>query len=167
MVAISALLLPFLPLDGVSLAGILYGHLGAISLPGLVLLYAFASRRLGGPVLLNTKRRDNWQRILILLGFLLYPMALGLGGFDPYALGFKGPWLPLAVSILAVLLWFGGDRLAALVILAALWCWQFEVGESNNLYDYLIDAWTLIAALLIQFGKGVRRLAPARGRGNQ
>jgi hypothetical protein len=94
-------------------------------------------------------------------------MALGLGGFDPYALGFKGPWLPLAVAFLAVLLWFRGDRVAALVILAALWCWQLEAGESNNLYDYLIDAWTMITALLIQTGKGIRRLAPARARVNQ
>jgi hypothetical protein len=162
MLLVPAPLLPFLPLGGVDLAGTLYGHLGAISLPGLVLLYAYASRRLGGPDLLTPVQRDNWQRSLLLLGLLLYPMALGLGAFDPYALGFKGPWLPLAVSATAVLLWFGADRVAALVILAALWCWQLEVGESNNLYDYLIDVWTLIAAFLIQAGKGVHRLAARR-----
>jgi len=89
-------------------------------------------------------------------------MALGWGAFDPYALGFNGLWLPLAVSAVAVLLWFGPDRVAALVILAALWCWQLGVGESNNLYDYLIDAWTLIAVLSIQSAQAIRRLVARR-----
>ncbi len=146
----TGLLLPLLPLDGVDLAGMLYGHVGALSLTGLALLAVFSVRRFGGPDLLPPAQRSGWQRGLILLALPLYLMALGYGAFDPYGMGFKGPLLPLALGVTALLLWFTGKRPSSLLLLAVLWCWLLGLGESDNLWDYLLDLWTVLAALLIQ-----------------
>ncbi len=148
----AGLLIPLLPLDGLDLAGHLYGHGGAISLPGLALLAAFTVPRFGGPDLLPPAQRRGWQRALILLALPLYSMALGYGPFDPYGMGFGGPLLPLALAVTAALLWFIGNRPSALLLLAVLWCWLLGLGESDNLWDYLLDLWTLLAALWIQAG---------------
>ena len=152
--AVSAgLLLPLLPLDSVHLAGLLYGHSGALSLPGLALLAAFSVRRLGGPDLLPPTQRRGWRLGLVLLALALYPMALGLGTLDSYAMGYGDPALPIAVAVMAALLWFRGIRTSALLLLAVLWCWLLGLGESHNLWDYLLDVWTMLAALLIQSRK--------------
>ncbi len=142
-------LFPLLPIDGVDLAGRLYAHSGALSLTGLVLLAVFVTRRLGGPELLPLNQRRGWRFGIVVLGLLLYPMSLGLGEFDPYGLGFAGLPLPALLAATAVLLWFTGRRPGAMLLLAVLWCWLLGLGESDNLWDYLLDLWTFLAALFI------------------
>ena len=87
-----------------------------------------------------------------LTGLLLYPMALGLGPFDPYSLGFSGlgfsaPWLPLLLAAAATAAWWRGLRATAVVLLAVFWGWLLGVGESQNLWNYLLDAWLWLFAL--------------------
>ncbi len=149
-IAAAALLIPLLTLGGIDLAGRLYAHSGALSLPGMTLLAAFVTHRLGGPTLLPPAEREGWLRALPLLALLLYPPSLGLGGFDPYGLGFADPGLPVILVFAALLLWFSGRRASALLLSAILWGWLLGLGESDNLWDYLLDAWTALAALAIQ-----------------
>jgi hypothetical protein len=89
------------------------------------------------------------------LGLALYPLTLGLGPHDPYRLGFGDPRLLgalVALAALALVLRRLGP--AALVSLAVL-AWAVDLGESRNLWDYLLDP------LLAAWGLGAtaRRLA--------
>ena len=73
-----------------------------------------------------------------LAGLVLYPLTLGIGGWDPYELGYR----PLAMlGILLVLAAWGrwrGYRAAAFVpIIVLAWC--AGLLESTNLWDYLLD----------------------------
>ena len=142
-VAAPSLLIPaaFLPLDGSDVTGHVYAYTGALSLPGLLLVTRFAVRRLScwRPL----PEREH-RTILIGAAFAaltLYPLALGLGPFDPYALGYAGQALPLILGLGAALSWWWGRRWTAVLLAAVLWAWLLELGESQNLWDYLLDAW--------------------------
>jgi len=145
--ALLALGLAFLPLGSPQPSAWLYAYSGALSLPTLALLANLVSRRLWSREILPQPDRRLLLIGAAVAGLLLYPMALGLGPFDPYALGQTGPVLPLLAAAAAGLAWWRGRRGAALVLLAALWCWLPTLGESANLWDYLLDGWLWLYAL--------------------
>jgi hypothetical protein len=76
---------------------------------------------------------------------ILYPMALGLGSLDPYALGWGFSWLFAALLAATVLLLFSRNRLG-LVLMACVLCYDLDLLESQNLWDYLIDPFLVIIA---------------------
>ena len=81
---------------------------------------------------------------------VLYPLALGIGNWDPYRLGWPGNAAPLLIALLLLccvcLLRFGLWLLPALVALAALG-WSAGLLESTNLWDYLLDPWLALLCL--------------------
>ena len=94
----------------------------------------------------STVQLNRFNFALFLAGLALYPMALGLGMFDPYALGYL-PWFALAVSALTALTWWlPRNQLTAAWLTAAILAHYFRVGESDNLFDYLLDPISFILA---------------------
>ena len=80
---------------------------------------------------------------------LFYPLALGLGPFDPYAIGYQ-PWpLLLACSGLAAALWHcrRNDWLLILAVALA----AYAGGLFANLWDALVDPLLALAALAATF----------------
>ena len=71
-------------------------------------------------------------------GLALYPMALGLGTFDPYEWGW--PFSPLFIVVGALTAWlmWRQNRFGVLLLLAAL-AFQLRLLESTNYWDYLLD----------------------------
>lgn len=136
-----------MPLEVPNPGAFLYAYAGALSIPTLSLLAALASRRLWALEILPQR---DWRALLsgaAAAGLLLYPMALGLGPFDPYTLGFAGPLLPLLLAATIATAWWCGLHATAVVLLAVLWGWLTALGESQNLWDYLLDPWLWIYAL--------------------
>ncbi len=76
-------------------------------------------------------------------GTMLYPMALGLGGLDPYALGWGFSWLFVALLAATIVLLFLRNRLG-LVLMACVLCYDLHLLESQNLWDYLVDPFLVI-----------------------
>ena len=82
-------------------------------------------------------------------GLALYPMALGLGRFDPYELGWGFSWLFVAVMIITFLLLFMKNRFAVVLIVCVL-CYDMQLLESHNLWDYLVDPfYTVISGAIL------------------
>jgi hypothetical protein len=79
----------------------------------------------------------SWIFALI-AGIMLYPMALGFGGFDPYELGWGFSWLFLLLMALTILLLLRKNRFG-IVMVACIVGYDFQLLESPNLWDYLID----------------------------
>ena len=115
----------------------------------------------------NTGPERNWlayqgssHLILVGVGMLLYPTALGLGPIDLYALGYGSGWM----------IWIsGGLLLLSLKLRATMlfytWCcailfFMMGVFESNNLWDYLVDPVICFIAL-VKWIRGVRYQPPA------
>jgi len=81
-------------------------------------------------------------------GIALYPMALGLGYLDPYALGYQ-PWFALAVSVIAALAWWRREYVAVAAWLTAAVCLHaVHAGESSNVFDYMLDPIVVTVALV-------------------
>ncbi len=137
----------FLPLADSDPSTYLYAYTGALSLPALALIAAVVGRRLWSVEILSQRDRRAILTGAAAAGVLLYPMALGLGPFDPYPMGFAGPLLPLLLSAAAAVAWWHGLRATAVVLLAVLGSWLLALGESRNLWDYLLDGWLWLYAV--------------------
>ena len=154
--------------------GVLYLALCLVKLGGLPLI-GFPRALLAEPSMalvlfsiLHLARSSGWAGFRALniswlhyaaaaLGLVLYPAALGLGWFDPYALGF-GAWLPAAFLACGAVCWpFAGTRLIALWVMAALIAHGYGLGESDNLWDYLLDPAAVAIAMFRVIAGAVAR----------
>lgn len=153
------------PISGLPLGRWLYGLSGGFSIPFILLLLDDTlSPLLRRPIL------DDWERRAgawfgVSAAATLYPLALGLGPFDPYSLGWQIPAVYGMVSFIAALLAAIGNRFS-LVILAAGIAWHAGFLESENAWDYLVDPiYGAVAALaLVTDGAGslvARRRKPS------
>ncbi len=102
-------------------------------------------------------RRPAW----LVIGFaaVFYPLALGLGPFDPYAIGYQ-PWpLLLACGALAAALWRWRRNDWLLILALALA--GYAGGLFANLWDALVDPLLVLVALVVTIRQLARK--PAGG----
>ncbi len=148
---ILALLVVSAPIGAMPLTQITRGIFGDISITTLVMLGYFL-------IFPNTSREKSRQLfiLVIIIGVLFYPAALGLGMTDPYQWGYLNtyrgittPVLFLAVltAITLIALRLNNDLILLCIAMAA---GSFLIGalESRNIWDYLIDPLILTFALL-------------------
>jgi len=90
--------------------------------------------------------------VIVLLALSFYPFALGLGMIDPYAWGYGSIAFFIGVLTFALvcglLNWVKGVWIIAIAIIA----WAAHWHESANLWDYLLDPFLVIWALLAPLG---------------
>jgi hypothetical protein len=145
----AVLALLFVPIDGVPVAGYVRGIGGELSITTLLLLASAAVALGGGPKLHDRRELQTLAAFVLAGAAFLYPMALGLTSFDPYALGYpdriRGFLFGLAP--VAVFAWLRGRILLVLAIVLALAAFRFELLESRNLWDYLFDPWLALYML--------------------
>ena len=94
---------------------------------------------------------------IAIIAFCFYPFALGLGMIDPYAWGYGSISFFIAVLVFAVVCalanWTKGVWIIAIAIIA----WAAQWHESSNLWDYLLDPFLAIWALIACVGMLYRR----------
>lgn len=138
------------------IAPLMHGTFGTPSLTLLQLALLHLAGRSPSPM--------NWRPALGLLLFalLFYPMALGWGAFDPYALGYQ-PWPLLAALLpLAGALWW--RRLDSWLLILAGDLAAYAGGLFGNLWDALFDPLLLLLALLMVGRQGFLRFIASRNR---
>jgi len=148
--AAAGYVLVMVPLFGLSLAGWLRGMVGDLSLTSVLLLSVAVYARLfkvTSPW--DARERSALLGLLAVLALLLYPFALGLGPLDPYRSGYGSVGLLLMLALLALWLMRRNFYLTPLVFALAAAGWSFNLLESTNLWDYLIDAPLAIYALWV------------------
>ncbi len=164
--AIGLLILVGVPLEGLSAAEYVRGITGDFSVTTLVLLVLvlFLPRpisggraNMGAETLLYHRAnlrpsrppaRGKLLMLIVVVSLVLYPCALGFGTFDPYRLGFGNLWFIAVLLLIAVFAWFEQYTLIAMSIALAVLAWSIGWYESNNLWNYLIDPWVSIYALI-------------------
>jgi hypothetical protein len=126
-----------------SLAGYLRGYVGDLSITTWVVL----SIILFGKGRSLVSQRHDLLVLIALTALIFYPLALGLGLFDPYRLGFGH--IGFMVSLLLLSLWcvYQQKNLIVWSICLALFAWTVGWSESNNMWDYLIDPWLSVYAV--------------------
>ncbi|MCK9987252.1 MAG: hypothetical protein AzoDbin1_03724 [Azoarcus sp.] len=160
VLVIAALL--WLPVGGTSLLAVLRGAAGAASVTTAATLAALLCARCACECVFPRGERALVAALAAAAGLLFYPPALGLGAIDPYAWGYGGALMPLAVGALALAAAATGRWTIAGALTAALAMWRLQLLESTNLWDYLIDPllasggliWLIVGAWR---GKSVKR----------
>jgi hypothetical protein len=86
--------------------------------------------------------------LLALIALIFYPFALGVGMIDPYAWGYGHLALLIGVLLVALVCglcnWIKGVWIIGFAIIA----WAVQWHESANLWDYLLDPFLAIWALV-------------------
>jgi len=85
---------------------------------------------------------------IVLIAFSFYPFALGLGMLDPYGWGYASIGFLIAVSIYAAILAIANWSKGTFIITLAILAWSIHWHESANLWDYLLDPFLMLWALL-------------------
>lgn len=127
-----------IPVQGLPLGRWLHGYNANFCIPLVAVLLGVVLKPWLKRPLFNEQadRTSCWFGCVA--GLLLYPFALGLGPFDPYALGWQWPGVACVAAVLAaILIW--RDNSFGLVLLAAGVAWQVGCLESDNAWDYLVD----------------------------
>lgn len=140
------------PMGVLPVAGWLRGIVGDLSFTTLVLLLLGLARDVRGGPPPDPRTTLALQGLVAAAGAALYPLALGLGAWDPYRLGFGAPWFLaglLAVALAALAL---DAPLVTFCIALGVLAWGLGAHESRNLWDCLIDPlvflWAVSALLL-------------------
>lgn len=128
-----------LPITGLSLAAYLRGGIGDVSITTLLLLCSVLVKPWLSYATLDNKNRLALFRLIALAALALYPMALGIGAYDPYRLGYSNALFVTAVLLIALAAWYWKIYWVALCIACATLAWVVGWYESNNLWDYLLD----------------------------
>jgi hypothetical protein len=139
-----------IPLWGLSLAGLLRGITGDLSISTVILLALALVHSLSSRALVEEKNRSATLRAILIAAIIFYPLALGLGMFDPYRLGYGNLWFMLALLGLAAWSSLRYSTLFALCVASAVATWSTGWYESPNLWDYLLDPWLTVYAIVAQ-----------------
>ena len=123
----------------------LRGLTGDLSITSIVLLAFAIAEKLSGKAMFAGDERLWLYRAIALVGLVFYPLALGIGQFDPYALGYDA-YLAYALLVLALLLfWQHFYHIAGLLLVVVL-AWNIQLLSSPNLWDYLLDPFVFFYA---------------------
>jgi hypothetical protein len=153
-----------IPFGGLPLAAYVRGWIGDLSITSLVLLTLTILRPLLGWVSSGAKAKTSLFILIALAALGLYPMALGIGIFDPYRLGYGNPWFMGGLLLLALAACFRRFLVVSRAIALAVLAWSVGWYESNNLWDYLLDPLLAIYAISALVWQGMQiLLRPRRG----
>lgn len=139
--------LSLIPFGTIPIAAYVRGVTGDLSITTLALLWCALLRPYCGCVMVDSKHRHALLLLIVLGALALYPMALGVGAFDLYRLGYGSPPFVAMLLLLALAAWFWKSTLIALCIAFATIAWAVGWYESDNLWDYLLDPFVSIYAL--------------------
>jgi hypothetical protein len=150
-----------LPVRGISLGRWLAGLNLPPSIPLLGFLAGQVWQDFAGTELFRAQDRQAGWIFGGLAGTVLYPLALGLGNFDPYAWGWTLSALFPIVAVVTMYLIWTRNRFGVLLLLAILAC-DARLLDSPNFWDYLVDPvyWLLSLALLAKGALKKNRCLP-------
>lgn len=138
--SVSLLPIPHRRLVGILVAGIaaftvapmFYGLTGVISftLTQIAVMRLCAYRY---PI----SKETTAATLLAMLAFIFYPLALGLGPYDPFDLGYRPQLLLLLIAAVGTILVRQGQR--TLLVIIGLDILAYAVGIFDNLWNALFD----------------------------
>lgn len=150
--------LMLIPFHEMPLAAYVRGVTGDLSITTLILLWYALLQPWCVCIRADAKHHFALLILITLAALALYPMALGVGAFDPYRLGYGNAQFIAALLALALAAWFRKSTLIVLCIAFATLAWTAGWYESDNLWDYLLDPFVSIYALTTITIRGMKTL---------
>ena len=146
------------PIGGLPLARWMLSFNANFSIPLTAILFYKVLESSFGVKLLDKDALLTCWVFSVSAGMILYPMALGLGRFDPYQAGWDFSWLFVVVCGVTILLLFMKNRFAV-VLIAAILAHNLRLLESTNLWDYLIDPFMVLVSCIALSSRFLRKLS--------
>lgn len=143
----TALVCVAIPLQGILMGRWIISFNANFSIAFTALVFDRIWERAFGNPLMDSRARQTAWSFGLGAGILLYPMALGLGGFDPYGLGFGPTWLLVPLLLFTLWLLYRQNRFGAILV-ACILAYNMRLLESSNLWDYLLDPLYVGSALI-------------------
>jgi hypothetical protein len=150
--------LMLIPFSDLPLAAYLRGATGDLSITTLVLIWCAMLKPVNACGGNDARNRRALLTLAALVALPLYPLSLGLTAFDPYRLGYGDPQFVAVLLLAALAAWIRNRHLIASCISLATLAWTIGWYESGNLWDYLLDPWVAIYALLVIMPYGMNWL---------
>lgn len=138
-----------LPITGLSLAAYLRGGIGDVSITTLLLLCSVLIKPWLSCATLDNKNRLVLFGLVAIAALVLYPMALGIGAYDPYRLGYGNMSFVTGVLLIALTAWYWQAYWVTLCLACATLAWAAGWYESSNLWDYLLDPFVASYAIYV------------------
>ena len=146
VMGIGAAFVVMLPVGGLPVGRWLVSLQADASIPLIALLLSRVLENAFQTPILDQKAKAACRIFSIVGGLLLYPMALGLGAFDPYEAGWHFSWLFVLILTITLGLLFLKNRFF-IVLLAAIAAYDLHVLESENFWNYLLDPILVILSM--------------------
>lgn len=145
------------PIGNLPVAAYLRGAFGDLSITTLCLLLGGVASFVHGRALVAPNEKDAVTTFALAAAAVLYPLALGIGYFDPYALGYSTLPFTAALFLIALIAWYARLYVLTVCIALAATAHAHDLLESRNLWDYLIDPLLVFYALFTQGNVLLRR----------
>jgi hypothetical protein len=94
---------------------------------------------------------------VLAIALCFYPFALGVGMTDPYAWGYGSAVFLVSVLLFAVMCGLANWTRGVWIIAIAIIAWSVHWHESTNLWDYLLDPFLAVWALVTLIGMLYRK----------
>ena len=146
-----------IPVAGLPLARWIISFNANFSISLTAILFYKVTENSSGVKLLDKNALLTCWVFSLTAGVILYPMALGLGGFDPYQAGWGFSWLFAVMCGVTILLLIMKNRFAV-VLIAAILAYNFHLLESTNFWDYLVDPFMVLVSCIALIRVLLRRL---------
>lgn len=145
------------PVGGLPLARWMISFNANFSISLTAILFSKVTESSFGVKLLDKNALLTCWVFSLAAGAILYPMALGLGRFDPYQAGWGFSWLFVVVCGVTILLLIMKNRFAV-VLIAAILAHNLHLLESTNLWDYLVDPFMVLVSCIALGSRFFRKL---------
>lgn len=129
----------WVPVNDLALAAYLRAYIGDLSITSCVLLTAALFETLGFQKFVHVRSKQSLAACVVATACIFYPMALGATYIDPYQWGYQPYYMLPALLSITLASWFSQRHLLSLCISLAVLAYALKLGESDNLWDYLID----------------------------
>ncbi len=150
------LIIVWLPMPNTPIIYYLRGFFGDLSVITIALSVDGLYRIIWKKNLYTDKQRNHILSVVLITGSLFFPFAIGIGSLDPYNLGYSSLLLWFNLLLISVLFWSIAQYHLVLLILLAIFAWIAQWHESNNLWDYLIDANIWVISLFSMLPKFIK-----------
>jgi hypothetical protein len=132
-----------IPVGGIPLARWPISVNANFCIPLTVIVFNRVWQNASGRLLLDKKALLSVWIYGLITGLALFPMALGLGPFDPYSLGWSFSLLFVIFLVITIVLLVMKKHLGVVLLLCILF-YNLQLLESPNLWNYFIDPSFLI-----------------------
>jgi len=152
------------PIGALPPAAYLRGYSGDLSITTNALLVMVIFSHLSGRRPVDRKQKFAIHGLIAVAALVFYPLALGVGPFDPYRLGYGSPWFLAGLLLLSLCAWAVRFHLISVCIALSVVAHSLAWNESTNLWDYLLDPLVSIYALVAVLAGGLRNTTHPGGR---